>query len=455
MAQRSPVHVEPRENGWAVVREGHKRASSVHPTQSEAAKEGRDIARREATEFFLHAQDGRVREHRDYGEGSRPADKGVVGQTVGAVTGEVSAAVQALGAGGGTTRAAESEAGPGVDESGGATSVDSNKGTSSEETSDAEEVHGLTDARHDDSSETPEERYASYEVYDQDGERIGKPDDLFVDENDNPEYVGVRTDPLGTRSTLIPADVITVDDSLSRMVVSRPKSVVDAGPSLEQDEELTPDLEERVYVHYGLTSPRSTESRGGYGAYYPGEAWASTERGDSDTAVPGAQTVPSEAGEVDAGTRDHEGLSEPGVLEDEDELKMRRSEEELRVGTSEREAGAVRVRKRVRTDRERIVVPKKRVEVTVERVPVEGEAASTVGEAAGSEIGEDEIVVPVVEEEVVVEKRPVVKEEIRIRKEVVEETEVVEEDVRREEVEVDDETERDNPAGGADPTRGR
>ena len=458
MTQRTPVHVESRENGWAVVHEGHKRARSVHATQAEAAKEGRDIARREATEFFLHAQDGRVREHRDYAESSRPADKGVVDQaarTVGAVTREVSTAVQALGAVGGAKRAAREEAGPGVYEPGGEASAGSDKGTSSEKTSDTEEVHGLTDARHDHDFGTPEQQYAGYEVYDQDGERIGRPDDLFVDENDNPEYVGVRTDPLGTGSTLIPADVITVDDSLSRLVVSRPKRVVDAGPSLEQGEELTSDLEERVHGHYGLTSLRTTEGRGGYDAYYPSEERASTERTGSDTAVPGTHTVPPETGQVPGGTRDPAGLSEAGVLEGEDELKMRRSEEELRVGTSEREAGAVRVRKRVRTDRERILVPKKRVEVTVERVPVEGGATSTMGEATASEIGEDEIVVPVVEEEVVVEKRPVVKEEIRIRKEVVEETEVVEEDVRREEIEVDDETERDNPAGGPDPARGR
>ena len=68
MARRSPVHVEPREKGWAVVREGNDRATSVHSTQAEAAKEGRDIARRNETEFFLHAQDGRIREHRNYGE---------------------------------------------------------------------------------------------------------------------------------------------------------------------------------------------------------------------------------------------------------------------------------------------------------------------------------------------------------------------------------------------------
>ncbi|MDP8950228.1 MAG: DUF2188 domain-containing protein, partial [Actinomycetota bacterium] len=45
MVNRSSVHVESRENGWAVVREGSERATSLHQTQAEAAKEGRDIAR--------------------------------------------------------------------------------------------------------------------------------------------------------------------------------------------------------------------------------------------------------------------------------------------------------------------------------------------------------------------------------------------------------------------------
>ena len=121
------------------------------------------------------------------------------------------------------------------------------------------------------------------------------------------------------------------------------------------------------------------------------------------------------------------------TTEREDELRVQRTEEELRAGTRERQAGEVGVRKTVRTDRERIEVPTRHEEVTVDRVPVEGEATE-------AEIGEDEIRVPLTEEEVVVEKRPVAKEEVRIRKEVVEDTEVVEEDVRREEVEIDDES---------------
>jgi uncharacterized protein (TIGR02271 family) len=81
-----------------------------------------------------------------------------------------------------------------------------------------------------------------------------------------------------------------------------------------------------------------------------------------------------------------------------------------------------------------IEVPTKHEEVSVERVPVSD------GTATGAEIGEEEVEVPVTEEEVVVGKRAVAKEEIRVRKEVVEDTEVVEEDLRREVVDVEADT---------------
>ena len=431
MANKPPVHVELRGNGWAVVREGSARANAVHPTQSEAAEAGRELARRDGTEFFLHAQDGRVREHRSYGEGSSAApseDKGLVDQATGTagtlVGGLAGAASSAVGAAGAAVGTAGTRTGQETERSGDAAAVGSARERPGEGTSDAEEeVRGLTDAHQDERSEIPEERYAGYEVYDRDGERLGKPDDLFVDEDDSLEYVGVWTDPSGSRSLLIPARVVTVEDASRSMVVSRPKSVVEAAPSLGRGEDLTPRLEERVRRHYGIQELPSDEGRGGYGAYYRGEAELAEGRGPSGAAISGA---PVPAVPEDVGGRQPKGEGE--------ELRVRRSEEELRVGTREREAGAVRVRKRVRTDRERIVVPKKRVEVTVERVPV------VEGEAAGSEIGEDEIVVPITEEEVIVEKRPVVKEELRIRKEVVEDTEVVEEDVRREEIDVDDQT---------------
>ncbi len=234
-----------------------------------------------------------------------------------------------------------------------------------------------------------EDRFAGYEVYDQSGEKIGKVDDLFVDESDQPEYIGVKMGFLGTRSTLIPWQLATVDESSGRIEVSVDKETAKNGPSFDDDRDITPEFESEVYSYYGLD--RTTEESGAYEAYQ------------------GAETA------------------------DEDEMRVQRTEEELRAGTREREAGGVQVRKRVRTDREQMEVPTRREEVTVDRVPVDSETSE-------AEIGDEEIRVPVTEEEVVTEKRPVAKEEVRIRKDVVEDTEVVEEDVRREEIDVDDET---------------
>jgi uncharacterized protein (TIGR02271 family) len=275
-----------------------------------------------------------------------------------------------------------------------------------------------------------EDRFAGYTVYDQAGEKIGKVDDLFVDESDQPEYIGVRMGFLGTSSTLIPWEAVSSTDDEGRAItVATDKDMAKSGPAFDDDREITPEFEQQVYSYYGLS--RSSGSDGSYGSYYSEE---STEAG---TVGPGMSMGDTETGEFREHAITDEGVnqSQSDDLEDEDELRVQRTEEELRAGTRERQAGALNVRKRVRTDREQIEVPTRHEEVTIDRVPIDSETS-------GAEIGDDEVSIPVTEEEVVVEKRPVVKEEVRIRKDVVEDTEVVEEDVRREEVEIDDATEQ-------------
>ena len=282
-----------------------------------------------------------------------------------------------------------------------------------------------------------EDQYAGYTVVDETGAKIGKVDDLFLDESDRPEYFGVKMGFLGTRSTLIPADITTINNEQGFVEVSQSKDTVKDGPAFDDDREITSEYENEVRSYYGLGAVDSTEDRGTYGDYDGEHSGAGTTGSESaGTVGSGMSMGDTESGEFREHDRNQEGVSQPGSdLEDEDELRVQRSEEELRAGTREREAGAMRVRKRVRTDRERIEVPTKHEEVSVERVPVDGEATE-------AQIGEDEVSVPVTEEEVVVEKRAVAKEEVRIRKDVVEDTETVEEDVRREEVEVEDDTER-------------
>jgi uncharacterized protein (TIGR02271 family) len=275
-----------------------------------------------------------------------------------------------------------------------------------------------------------EDRFAGYTVYDQNYDKIGKVDDLFVDENDQPEYIGVKMGFLGTRSTLIPMDLARVNDERQLIEVAADKETVKDGPTFDDDREITPDFENEVYSYFGLQRSDAAEN----GAYYSDEETAGT-----GTAGPGITM-----GDIESGTfREHppgeEGVYDQSGSDPEDELRVQRTEEELTAGTREREAGALNVRKRVRIDHETVEAPTRHEEVTVERVPVEGEAT-----ASEAEIGDEEVRVPVTEEEVVVEKRPVAKEEIRVRKDVVEDVETVEEDVRREEVDVEDQTKRRN-----------
>jgi uncharacterized protein (TIGR02271 family) len=293
-----------------------------------------------------------------------------------------------------------------------------------------------------------EDRYTGYAVYDRDGEKIGKVDDLFVDEGDRPEYIGVKMGFFGASSTLIPVDAVTADDRSRSLTVNQPKSTVKDGPRFDDDHEITPEYENEVRSYYGLGAAGGTD-RGTYGDYYGDGGLAGGHGGAGTTGPQSAGTVgagmsmgDTESGEFREHERDDEGVgqSRGDDLEDRDELRVQRSEEELVAGTREREAGSMRVRKRVRTDRERVEVPVRHEEVSVERVPVSGEATE-------AQIGEDEVVVPVTEEEVVVDKRAVAKEEVRVRKDAVHDTEVVEEDVRREEVDVEDGTERGKGIG--------
>jgi uncharacterized protein (TIGR02271 family) len=116
----------------------------------------------------------------------------------------------------------------------------------------------------------------------------------------------------------------------------------------------------------------------------------------------------------------------------EGEQRIARAEEELAIGKRPVEAGEAVVRKTVETERVRQPVTKMREEVEIERRPVEGMAAGA------AEVGEGEVRVPIVEEEVVAEKRPVVKEEVVVKKRAVEETEEVEAELKKERLAVDE-----------------
>ena len=107
------------------------------------------------------------------------------------------------------------------------------------------------------------------------------------------------------------------------------------------------------------------------------------------------------------------------------------TEEEMRVGKRQVKAGEVGVHKTVETKHVEQPVTRRREEVEVERRPIQGAAGA-------ADFKEGETRIPLMEEEIVVEKRPVAKEEVVIRKHAVEDTEDVGADLRKERIDVEE-----------------
>jgi uncharacterized protein (TIGR02271 family) len=117
-------------------------------------------------------------------------------------------------------------------------------------------------------------------------------------------------------------------------------------------------------------------------------------------------------------------------FEDQEHIELR--EEELRVEKERVEAGEVRLRKEVVEENKTMDVPVTREEVVVEKRSVGGRRP------ASGQVGEDEeISVPVMEEQIEVEKTPVVREEVSLKKQQVQGTRQVSDTVKREEAWVD------------------
>jgi hypothetical protein len=198
-----------------------------------------------------------------------------------------------------------------------------------------------------------EEAYKDYTVYDQHYEKVGKVDDLFVDENDQPEYIGVKTGFLGMKSTLIPMELARVNDRRKLIEVAADKDTIRSGPAFDDDEEITPEHESRIYGYYGLEHPGSGQERGGYGDYYPSHTdedlagSVDTEYGERREESLERSTESTSSGAQD---RDYSGTQPSnGGLGSTGETRW--VEEDQQAGAGAQDAGAVRVHKRVQTNR--------------------------------------------------------------------------------------------------------
>jgi len=259
-------------------------------------------------------------------------------------------------------------------------------------------------------------QFRGQNLVDSDGDKIGSIEEIYLDaETNEPEWALVNTGLFGTKSTFVPLRNVTEDDGALRVPYDKAK-VKDA-PKMDADGQLSQREESELYRYYGMDySEARSDTR------LPEGGAGTTDRSSPDT-------------ERDFDAAGTVGRDTSGPMTDN---AMTRSEEELRVGTTEREAGRARLKKYVVTENETRTVPVKREEVRIEREPI---TDANVGDAMdGPSISEEEHEVVLHEEEVVAEKRAVPKERVRLDKDVEVDQETVSEDVRKERIDIDDAT---------------
>lgn len=235
--------------------------------------------------------------------------------------------------------------------------------------------------------------YEGRTVLDREGQKVGTIDSLYVDQDGGQlEWALVNTGMFGTKSSFVPLRGAAMQQGDIR--VSFDKQAVKDAPRVEAGEELSPAEERRLFEHYGMSYDGGDGYRGGDGDGYRG--------GGNDA--------------------------------------MTRSEEEMRVGTEQRERGRARLRKYVVTEHEQMTVPVRHEEARIEREPVD---SSNIDEAmSGPEISEDEHEVTLHEERPVADTEVVPKERVRMDKETRTDEETVSGDLRKERIETEGDTER-------------
>ena len=212
-------------------------------------------------------------------------------------------------------------------------------------------------------------------LLDRDGGRIGTIDAIYLDDRTGqPEWALVNTGLFGTKSSFVPlAQAFQSDNDV--LVLYDKQLVMDA-PRIDPDGHLSEAEERQLWRYYGL---------------------------DYDTTDRSVATGRDATGRARVG-RDTSGPTTNAALT--------RSEEELRVSTTQRERGRVRLRKYVTTEHVEQAIPVRRERVRVEREPITD--ANLDAATSGPDISEEEHEVVLHEEQPVVEKRVTPKERIEV-----------------------------------------
>jgi uncharacterized protein (TIGR02271 family) len=258
---------------------------------------------------------------------------------------------------------------------------------------------------------------------DNDGDKLGKVGQVYLDDQTgSPEWATVSTGLFGNKETFVPLADATVADGTLRVPYEKAK-VKDA-PRVDADQgHLSPAEEEELYRYYGVGT--------GTAGYTDTDTTRAAGYTDTDRSAGYTDTDTTRTG-TDTNRHGTVGHDTSGPTTDD---AMTRSEEQLRVGTQNVEAGRARLRKDVVTENVTTTVPVSHEEVRIEREPI---TDANVGNALdGPAISEEEHEVVLHAERPVVAKEAVPVERVRLDTETVTSQETVSDTVRKEQIELD------------------
>jgi uncharacterized protein (TIGR02271 family) len=265
------------------------------------------------------------------------------------------------------------------------------------------------------------------DMVDSSGSKIGKIEDIYLDrQSGEPEWVAIKGGLFGSKTSFAPISDASASGGAVRLPFSK-EQVKDA-PKVEADGELSPQEEQELYAHYGRSDygdwNESSEDRT-EGFMGRDDRFDRDRSRDRDVSGRGSFDDRPSVGEDTSGP--------------ETDNAMTRSEEELRVGKTQRETGRARLRKYIVTENVQQTVPVEREELRVEREPITD--ANRDAAMSGGDLTEEEHEVTLHAEEPVVEKRAVPKERVRLDKETVTDERTVDEEVRKERIDAEGDAE--------------
>jgi len=284
-------------------------------------------------------------------------------------------------------------------------------------------------------------------VLDAQGKKIGDAKHMYLDDaTGDPEWVTVKTGLFGNSETFVPTRAARIVQD--HVEVPYEKDQVKGAPNVDVDSggHLSAEEERHLYRYYGLETKSGagpgmgTAAAGGAaGAAAGGRAAAGTgtaEPGTAETEAGRAPGGPAGAGTGQAsyavsGTGRAERTAPDTGAEDLGEA-MTRSEEEIHVRVERQESGTARLRRYVDVEEVEQTVPIVREEVRLEREPLSGREAGRIGD-----INEAERVVTLHEDKAIVETEVVPKERVRMLVEEHTEQKKVRGRVRKERIEAD------------------